>query len=511
MYDVSTLEALPPERARKLDTLLGDYALFRKTYRKDPVSFVRECFIWPSNQHPALYQEEILEAIVHKRRVSVRGPHGLGKTALTSWAILWFALTRDGAIDWKIPATASAWRQLQKFLFPELRKWINRLNWKKIGRDAFVDRQELLDLSLKLSTGEAFALASDNSALIEGAHASTLLYVFDESKSIPYDTWDSAEGAFSTGDCYWLAVSTPGDSAGRFYDIQTRKPGYEDWFVRRITLEETIRAGRVSRDWAESRRRQWGENSPVYKNRVLGEFAEGAGNGLIPLAWIEAANERWEAWREAGFPGNLTALGNDVGGGEDGSDKSTIAVVYDGLKVKELRSLDVSDPNTALMGLVGVLSGILEAEGKRMNVPARYLPVIIDSIGIGLGVLDRMRELGYNASGFVASKGTKLRDKSNELGFANWRSAAWWLMREMLAPGSGFNVCLPPDDTLTGDLSTPTYAVTSNGLIQVEGKEKIRLRLRRSTDSADAVLHALVGPVLLQEEAEGDQTYYIVH
>ena len=44
-----------------------------------------------------------------------------GKTTIAAWLILWFAPTRDGNPkyeDWKIPTTASAWRQLTKFLWP---------------------------------------------------------------------------------------------------------------------------------------------------------------------------------------------------------------------------------------------------------------------------------------------------------------------------------------------------------------------------------------------------------
>src|SRR4051812_37494026 len=82
---------------------------FKTTYEYDPVAFVHDCFTWKPGQGPTFYQEEILASLVEKKRACVRGPHGLGKTALMSWIILWFSLTRDGD-DWKIPTTASAWR-----------------------------------------------------------------------------------------------------------------------------------------------------------------------------------------------------------------------------------------------------------------------------------------------------------------------------------------------------------------------------------------------------------------
>ena len=120
-----------------------------------------------------------------------------------------------------------------------------------------------------------------------------------------------------------------------------------------------------------------------------------------------------------------------------------------------------------------------------------------------------MTEQGWPAKGFVASRKTDFRDQSGELGFANWRSAAWWITREMLDPESGFNVCLPDDPELIGDLTAPRMkAITSASRIQVESKEDIYKRLGRSTDVGDAVVQALVGPHLAREGETSEQVVY---
>jgi hypothetical protein len=128
---------------------------FADKYFFDPARFVKECFRWKKGDGPSFYQEDVLKSLAEHRRISVRGPHGLGKTALSSWVVLWFALTREAAgIDWKIPTTASAWRQLTKFLWPEIDKWAKRLDWEKVGfRGEFAPRFEMLALSLKLDNG----------------------------------------------------------------------------------------------------------------------------------------------------------------------------------------------------------------------------------------------------------------------------------------------------------------------------------------------------------------------
>lgn len=464
------------EKLRKQTTSVSAaYHQFQAHYHDDPAGFVCDCIDWRKGERPTSYQLEIMRALSDHRRISVRGPHGLGKTALASWIILWFALTRDGE-DWKIAATAGAWRQVTKFLWPELHKWARHLKWQQIGRPPF-SQFELLSLDLKLKTGEAFSVVSDNSDLIEGAHADHILFVFDESKSIQTKTFDAAEGALATGDAYALAISTPGEPSGRFYDIQSHKSGYEDWWTRHVTLDETLAAGRVSATWVAQRRTQWGEQSAVYQNRVKGEFASSEEDGVISLSWIEQANERWRDWEEADKPGDFVAVGVDVA--RSGEDKTVLAMLY-GNAIAELRRYSKEDT----MQTTGRVDGILQAHGGR---------AIVDVIGIGAGVVDRLREMGRDVYPFNASEGTNQRDHSGELGFVNARSAAWWNMRELLDPANSTPIALPPDDMLTGDLTAPHWRVMSGGRIQIESKDDIKKRIGRSTDDGDAVVMAYFG------------------
>jgi hypothetical protein len=450
-------------------------------YRDDPAGFVQDCIRWEPGRGATDYQLDNLRALPVHKRVAVRGPHGLGKTAENAWVVLWFALTRDAEFaDWKIPTTASVWRQLTKFLWPEIHKWSRKLRWDLIERDPFT-RYELQVLNLKLTTGEAFAVASDDPASIEGAHADEILYIYDEAKAIKPATFDASEGAFSgagvdtDANAYALASSTPGGPIGRFYDIQTQKPGLEDWHAIHVTLEDTIAAGRVSVEWAEQRRKQWGADSAVYRNRVLGDFAASDEDSVIPLAWVEAAVERWKELREGGeFDGALTAVGVDVA--RSGSDKTVIALRRS-LVLSELRR----SSREGTMQTAGRVAGVLRETAAR---------AVVDVIGVGAGVVDRLREQNLSTLAFNASTRTERLDISGELGFVNCRAGAWWNLREMLDPDSGIAVALPDDDLLIGDLTAPKWRVASGGRIQVESKEDIKKRLGRSTDDGDAVVQA---------------------
>ncbi|MEZ7005853.1 hypothetical protein [Streptomyces sp. AD55] len=460
-------------------------------YMYDPAGWARDCIAWEEGEGLTAYQADSLGAIPRQRRVAVRGPHGLGKTGMAAICVLWFATTREAAgIDWKVIMTASAWRHLSVYLMPELRKWAKRIRWGQVGREPYSERTELLALNLKLENGAATPVASNKPELIEGAHADSLLYLIDEAKIVPDGTWDAIEGAFSGGrtdgppgqlpEAFAFAISTPGPPVGRFYDIHRRAPGLEDWHTRHVTLDEAIAAGRISPEWAEQRARQWGRDSAVFANRVLGEFHASDEDSVVPLSWVEAAIERWHLWDQDGRPDvpGRRVLGVDVA--RSGVD-STVLAHRQGVVVAEL---EVHDKEDTMQTTARVQAALSLHEGAT---------AVVDSVGPGGGVIDRSRELGVPVLPYTGAAGTKLRSRDGEFGFTNVRSAAYWKLRELLDPAFGAEIALPPDDLLISDLTTPTWDITTGvpPKIKVEPKDDVVARLGRSPDRGDAVAMSL--------------------
>lgn len=458
------------------------FQTFKQTYRDDRVAFVHDCFEWPELKDedgkllgrassPAPYQNEIFSLLDKVNRLAVRGPRGLGKSAGAALMVLHFALTHEG-LDWKCPTTAPSWRQLTKYLWPEIHKWARRLKTDVVGRGKFDPRTELMQLNLKLDTGDAFALASDDPGLVEGAHADHMLFLFDEAKHIPAAMFDALEGAFSTpGEIKVLAISTPNEPSGRFYDIHARKAGYLDWEVRHVKLEEVIAAGRIPEKWVEDRRVQWGEKSAIFQNHVLGEFANSAEDGIIPLSWVIASNERHAAL--AGNFGPLTAVGVDVGRGGD----ATVRALRHGDVISKLCYIEEDARDT-----MKVCGHVI------MDIGKSDAYAVVDVLNCGAGVYDRLKEQGIDVRTFGAGESDNSTDSTGELGFLNKRAAAWWRLRERLDPSRNATIALPPDENLIEELTTPKWWPTSVGRIQVESKDDIRKKIKRSTDAADAVI-----------------------
>jgi len=485
---------------------------FAAKYGTDPVAYVRDLFDWRDDR-PAPYQLDVLEELAGVRKEAVRANRGAGKSAVGALALHWFADTSEAmAIDWKAITTASVWGQLTHFLWPEVHKWARRKRWDLVPGGEWRQRDQLQNFSLRLEHGEASALSPGRYETAEGAHATRLLYIFDEAKLIKREVWDSTEGALTSGDWYWLALSTPGEDEGAFADICHHRGGYTDWHVRRVTLQESLEAGRVSEDWAEGRRAAWGEDHPMYQQYVLGEFASLGGAGLIPLSWVEAAQFRWEqANRLDVNKGQLIAVAADIAGGV-GRDETVIARLYVGGNVQrvEIERLRYAvDERRAYTEWAGRLLGATQGD--------RRIPIVVDAVGVGAGVVSMLAERGANVVPFNggAKPADTILDASGQFRYRNWRTAAYFMTKEWLDPAQSewATPMLPTDEQLAADLTAVALrAIRSTGVYELEPKAEVRNALKRSPDAGDVVAMLLAGPVLwaahLRDKGIGGEVIY---
>lgn len=271
-----------------------------------------------------------------------------------------------------------------------------------------------------------------------------------------------------------FAISTPGEPSGRFYDIHMHKPGYEDWITRHVTIDEAILAGRISPDWVKQRELQWGIDSSIFQNRVLGEFADTSEEGIIPLSWVRAAVVRWKLH----FGQNKKLDGKFVFGvdvARAGDDKTVIA---------ERHAWVISHLHYMSKMALTSIAGKIESLSSNASP---YINIEMDG-GLGAGVYDILKQDGIsNLRPIIVSGSTSFRDRSKELHFANVRAAMWWNLRELLDPQYDSELMLPPDDRLKLDLISPRWTVERKAVVVLESKLTIKSRIGRSTDSGDAV------------------------
>ena len=129
--------------------------------------------------------------------------------------------------------------------------------------------------------------------------------------------------------------------------------------------------------------------------------------------------------------------------------------------------------NMNTMEIAGLVKRIIEAEH-----PHR---VYIDSIGVGAGVVDRLREMNFDfVEGINVARSANSKDKFRNLRAELWSDMRDWLVQEM-------PVQLPDDDLLHGDLCNLGYKYDSAGRLQIESKDDLKARGMPSPDTSDAL------------------------
>lgn len=463
--------------------MLTESQITRNRALADPVWFVENALA----SKPWSLQKKIMRAVESHKDVAVASCHGTGKSWTAARIALTFLFNHYRSY---VVTTAPTGRQVKDILWQEI----------AMAYGGAVDDLggELLTTQLKVAPGWfATGFSTDDANSFQGRHASSgdILIIADEAAGIEDDIWVGIQGLMSSEGSHLLAIGNPTDPTGEFCNMFKRSKVWKlhisafqtpNFTTFGITLDD-IKSGEweekitsrlpspwlVTPEWVADKLERWGEDSPLWISRVLGDFPELGDDVLIPLHWVEKSMNRWQGPQREQSP----VLGMDVA--RFGSDRSCIAARY-GLTIDKLRTYNKLD----LMVLTGALVATIKDTGARL--------AFVDEPGMGGAIIDRAKELKLSK----IVKGVKTGDPPiDEDRFLNLRAELWWLLRERLDPDVANKdyLLLPPDEDLKEDLTAPRYKYTSRGQIQVESKEEMKRRGKRSTDLADAICLALNG------------------
>lgn len=426
-------------------------------YARDPVKFAQEVL----GIDPDPWQREFLMAVADpkKRRISVRSGHGVGKSTAVAMASVWHIMWR---VPGKVVMTAPTSAQLFDALFAEV---------KRLCRDIRPPFNGLLEIKsdrieLKGRAAECFISCRTSRAeqpeALAGVHSPHVLLIADEASGVPEAVFESAAGSMSGHSATTILTGNPTRNTGLFYETHHRLK--DDWYTMHVSC---VDSPRVSEDFVKEMKMRYGEGSPAYHVRVLGNFPPAEDDTVIPVHLIEdAMANRIELNPDATAIWSLDVArhGND----------SSVLCKRQGPVIHPLKTWKGLD----LMQLVSVV----KAEYDTAPPSRRPIEIIIDSIGLGAGVLDRLRELGMPARGLNVS------ERPSSPTYHNLRAELWFKAKEWL---EGRDVELPRDDQLFAELAAPRYTFTASGKIQVESKDSMKKRGMKSPDRADAVCLSL--------------------
>jgi hypothetical protein len=427
-------------------------------FQKDAELFVRRVLgVTPTPQ-----QSKLLKAISQPgARVSVKSGHGTGKTTVLAWVVLWHVSCFP---DSKTPCTAPTGHQLNDLLWAEIAKWQKKAH--PFFRDALTWSKD--SLAVKGNEQGQFAVArtsrKENPEALQGFHATNVLYVVDEASGVPDPIFEPMRGALSTAGARVVLAANPTRLDGLFHRTHHRLR--DSW--QRLTFS-CLDSPMVSPEYIEEMKRDYGEDSDIYRVRVLGEFPNQSINQLIGRELVDKAMKRH--LRADQYTHAPIVLGVDVAW--EGDDCSVV-YLRQGLYSKQLGRFNGID-NMSLADRV--ISWQIEHQAQN---------VFID-VGWGTGVIDRMRQLGHSPTPVnFGGKATKVARYQNK------RSEMWVELKEWLENGG----VLEDEEALAEELCAPEYMFTPAGKIQLEAKKDIKKRGLPSPDRADALALTFAAPVV---------------
>jgi hypothetical protein len=438
-------------------------------YRSDPIGWIEDVL----GEHIWSKQEEICQSVADNRYTAVKACHGPGKSFIASRIGTWWINVHKLG-DAFLVTTAPSWSQVQSILWREMRRAhrIGRLpgritlecHWYMgEGRST----EELIAMGRKPSDYDEHAF--------QGLHARYILIILDEACGIPVSLWTAVKTLMTNDNARVLAIGNPDDPGSEFANVC--KPG-SGWNVITIpafdtpnftgeSIPDDVAESLVTPLWVEDRRKDWGEGSPLWQAKVMAEFPDISDEYLITPAMIQKGIE-------TDLPGiDKGRYGADVA--RMGVDKTEVYRNRDGV----IRFVDSWAMNDT-MQTTGKFKDILDKHHP-MHVPN----FVVDAIGVGAGVFDRLREMGYPVVSFVGGERANRPDK-----FKNKRAEIYWQFRTDLETGL---IDLDPDDEeLHAQLQSIKWFTDSSSRIQIESKEDMRERGIKSPDKADACVYSTV-------------------
>lgn len=448
----------------------------------DPLGFVMYAFEWGVGElegfdGPDEWQREFLEAWgkairendfdgvtpVPAYRDATSSGHGIGKSALSSWAILFIMSTRPHS---KGVVTANTSEQLRTKTWGELGKWKKRCitgHWFEYNNGKgnmniyHPDHPESWRV-------DGQTCREENSESFAGLHAATSSpwYLFDEASAVPDKIWEVAEGGLTDGEPFWFVFGNPTRNTGRFRECW-RKFRHR-WNTRQV---DSRTAKMTNKALIEEWKRDYGEDSDFFKVRVRGLFPSASDLQFIPQALVDAA------MAVTLVPGQVDHAPRIIGVDPawSGADEFTI-VLRQGLFSKVLGVYERTDDDVRMASIVAGFEDEWNADA-----------VFID-FGYGTGI----KSVGdsWGRSWQLVQFGGHSSDPQ----MLNKRGEIWNSVKKWLASGGSID-----DQVMADELVAPEYKVKLDGKIVLESKDDMKRRGVPSPNRADALALTFSFPV----------------
>ncbi|MCF7949497.1 MAG: terminase B [Spirochaetia bacterium] len=419
-------------------------------YLDHPIDYVRDII----GAEPTDQQREVLSILPQENAIAIRSGHGIGKTALEAWALLWFLPLHPYA---RIPCTAPTGHQLEDILWPEVHYWLTR---SKALKDVLEWTKTRLAVKGAEETWFAVPRSANKPENLQGFHGKHIMFMVDEASGVPQDIMEVIEGALTSGGAKLLMAGNPTQLSGTFFDAF-----HKDRRLYSTFTFSSIDSPNVSEAYPKRVGEKYGVNSDVYRVRVQGLFPRGEPDTFIRLDHAEAA-----IGREVKQGGPIV-IGVDPA--RFGDDESVVCPRR-GKQILPLQGFHNVDGGTLASHVIKIVSSLRDEH--EYNEP---IEVRVDETGIGASAVDFLKRMAKKRNLIIVPINF---GAAGDKDYKDFGSKIWGEIRDAL-----MEVSLPDDQDLTAQLVTRKYKLELDGRIKLERKEDMKKRGISSPDRADAL------------------------
>lgn len=412
--------------------------------------------------------------------------HGIGKSCLVAWLILWAMSTME---DCRGVVTANTDTQLRKKTWPEVGKWyhlmINRWMFKYTSTALYSSDPD----HEKSWSFDLIPWSEENTEAFAGLHneGKRIMLLFDEASGIADRIWEVTEGALTDAntEIIWCVFGNPTRRTGRFFQCFHGKHKSR-WRSRHI---DSRKVEGTNLQFLQGLVDLYGEDSDVARYRVRGLFPQASSAQFIESNLVTAAQKRPGGGYDLYDP---LIMGIDIArGGED----QCVIRYRRGQDAKSWPVIKI--PGGEMRDSMKLVAKIADLIKNPARPDLRPDAIFIDETGVGGPLVDRLKQLNFkNVYGVVFSTSATGADGMIQAAtgrpkLANKRMEMWYLGREWLRAGGAIDA----DMELEEGATAPTFHSNAKDQMVLQSKEEMKADGLASPDDADALFLTFAMPV----------------
>jgi hypothetical protein len=493
-------------RQKQIDSNLTDAF---EQYHEDIVSYAHDLMeiqLWQK-------QLEICEALINHRLVCVRSAHSTGKSYLLGILINFFFDTLYPLVG---IGTAPTNKLITQVMFAYARQFrglnteVLKDYWRGTAAPLLQSAEEHYFTGLTSSTPDA----------LQGRHGPNVVIIVDEAVGVPSEMFEALESLMVGDNVYVLCIYNPTDPGSYVsklenspgwhtvtmsaYDHPNIWTGVERLGEGRSTTEDLPYPGAINLSRFEQLLKQWSTQideqqynesrdillpssilkdeleyfrpGPIAEARLLGRWPNISFNTIFSEGEVD--NSFTNIIKDG--PDDFLTIGVDVA--RFGSDFSAFCVRFGNkiLYMNEINGLSTTEVTEYTIQLV-------RKYAVQYEVSAFEVDIAVDGIGIGAGVVDQLRDYGYNVHDINVSERAFNSDE-----YANLRSELWFEVHKLFNDRkvSLARISKEHKFNLKKQLLAPRYVYEQRGRRKIETKATTKKRIERSPDIADALMLA---------------------